>query len=55
MDVPGQVTNPENLNTQELMFTSNNSAVKAFLARPKAPGHDAAALSRYTERSPISW
>ena len=38
MNVPGQVTNPERLETRDLTYASDGASIKAYLARPRAPG-----------------
>lgn len=38
MALPGEVTNPDALATSDVTFTSDGFAMRAYLARPKAPG-----------------
>jgi carboxymethylenebutenolidase len=38
MALAGQVTNPENLDTKDVTFTSDGYAMQAYLARPRKPG-----------------
>ena len=52
MPFPGEVTNPAALETRDVTFQSDGFAMRAYLARPKAPGtypavivlHEGAAL-----------
>jgi carboxymethylenebutenolidase len=38
MSLPGEVTNPAALETRDVTFQSDGFAMRAYLARPKAPG-----------------
>jgi carboxymethylenebutenolidase len=38
MSLPGEVTNPAVLETRDITFQSDGFALRAYLARPKAPG-----------------
>jgi carboxymethylenebutenolidase len=38
MPLPGEVTNPAALETRDVTFQSDGFAMRAYLARPKAPG-----------------
>ncbi len=38
MPLPGEVTNPAALETREVSFQSDGAAIRAYIARPKAPG-----------------
>jgi carboxymethylenebutenolidase len=38
MSLPGEVTNPVALETRDVTFQSDGFAMRAYLARPKAPG-----------------
>lgn len=38
MSLPGEVTNPDSLETHDVTFQSDGFAMRAYLARPKAPG-----------------
>jgi carboxymethylenebutenolidase len=38
MPLPGEVTNPATLETRDVTFQSDGFAMRAYLARPKAPG-----------------
>jgi carboxymethylenebutenolidase len=57
MAVPGQVTNPQTLDTRDVTFTSDGYAMQAYLARPRQPGkypgvivlHEAFGLVEHTK------